>query len=197
MPNIQERGSTDPSLLARAGRGEDNAWQRLVDLYGPLVWSWCVRAGVPEAERGDVLQDVFTAVFQALPRFDRTRAGATFRGWLLTITVNKCRDRLRRLPPAAVPLEKAGELPDGESSLAELESAGAADGAREELLQRILAFLREDFAPQVWQAFWHTAVEGLSAPEAAQRLGMTPTAVRTAKARVLQRLRQEFGDQLD
>ena len=43
-----------------------------------------------------------------------------------------------------------------------------------------------------WQAFWHTAVDGLMASEVGQRLGMTPGAVYVAKSRVLSRLREEI-----
>ncbi|TXT29049.1 MAG: sigma-70 family RNA polymerase sigma factor [Planctomycetota bacterium] len=45
-----------------------------------------------------------------------------------------------------------------------------------------------------WQAFWRVTVDGLSATEVANELGMKSGTVRVAKSRVLQRLRKQLGD---
>ena len=62
------------------------------------------------------------------------------------------------------------------------------------LLHRAMKAIRDEFEQRTWQAFWLTAAQGHAAPEAADRLGMTPAAVRKAKSRVLRRLRDELGD---
>ena len=54
--------------------------------------------------------------------------------------------------------------------------------------------LKADFSDRVWQAFWRTAIDGVSAREVADELKMTPHAVRQAKARVLRRLRDTLGE---
>jgi RNA polymerase sigma-70 factor (ECF subfamily) len=56
--------------------------------------------------------------------------------------------------------------------------------------------VRGDFEERTWQAFWQTAIEGQPPADLAGPLGMTPTAIRQAKARVLRRLKQEMGDLL-
>jgi RNA polymerase sigma-70 factor (ECF subfamily) len=56
--------------------------------------------------------------------------------------------------------------------------------------------LRADFEPSTWQAFWLTALEDRSPAALADELGMTPTAFRQAKSRVLRRLKQEMGELL-
>jgi RNA polymerase sigma-70 factor (ECF subfamily) len=50
--------------------------------------------------------------------------------------------------------------------------------------------VRVDFRPNTWQAFWLTAVEGLSTEEAARRLGLSLGAVQVARSRVLARLKE-------
>src|SRR4051812_1404007 len=90
-------GLTSPSLLARAQENQPAAWEQLVDLYAPLVYHWCRRAGLREEDVEDVFQEVFRAVARALPDFRKERAGDTFRGWLRTITRNKIRDHYRLL----------------------------------------------------------------------------------------------------
>jgi len=89
-------GSTSPSLLARAQANQATAWEQLVDLYAPLVYHWCRRAGLGAEDTADVFQEVFRAVARHLPNFRRERAGDTFRGWLRTIARNKIHDHYRR-----------------------------------------------------------------------------------------------------
>src|SRR5579872_2380249 len=89
-------GSTSSSLLARARSQAPGAWERLADLYCPLVYGWARRAGLRAEDAADVVQDVFRAVLAHLSSFRRERSGDTFRGWLWTITRNKVRDLQRR-----------------------------------------------------------------------------------------------------
>jgi RNA polymerase sigma-70 factor (ECF subfamily) len=79
----------------------------------------------------------------------------------------------------------------------EEEDDGAAVPLEEErrvLVQRALSLLKTDFEERTWKAFWRTAVDGLPAAQVAEELGMTAAAVRKSKSRVLQRLREELGD---
>jgi RNA polymerase sigma-70 factor (ECF subfamily) len=57
--------------------------------------------------------------------------------------------------------------------------------------------VRGEFEERTWQAFWHTAVEGRRPKDVAADLGMSPGAVRVAKCRVLQRLREALGDVME
>jgi RNA polymerase sigma-70 factor (ECF subfamily) len=86
------------------------------------------------------------------------------------------------------------EIPEQEpdSYLAE----SAADGSGN-VLSRALDLVRTDFEAHTWQAFWLATVEGQSAREIAERLGMSLDAVYQAKARVLRRLREELSGLLD
>src|SRR5208337_5600860 len=101
---------------------EQGAWDRFVLLYTPLIYSWARRVGLQEADAADLVQDVLTTLLQKLPEFtyDRHRS---FRAWLKTVTLNKWRDRCRRL--AARPHEVTGRQhldvaePDDEDSFAE------------------------------------------------------------------------------
>src|SRR5690606_2450175 len=63
------------------------------------------------------------------------------------------------------------------------------------LLQRALAQIRSCVEPQTWLAFWNTTVLNQPTNQVADELGISPAAVRKAKSRTLQRLRQQLGDQ--
>ena len=65
------------------------------------------------------------------------------------------------------------------------------------MVRRALDVIRGDFQEQTWLAFLRTAVDGRAASEAAAELNMSQRAVRQAKYRVLQRLREEFGHLID
>lgn len=72
---------SDPSLVQACLKGSEGAWNELVDRYGRLVYSVPRRLGLSDSDAEDVMQAVFTALFQHLDRLqDRTRVSA----WLIT-----------------------------------------------------------------------------------------------------------------
>jgi RNA polymerase sigma-70 factor (ECF subfamily) len=75
------RDSLSSSLLERLREKDVEAWKRLTDLYGPLVYSWCRRADLAPADAADVMQEVFIAVSRAIKTFRRDLRGGTFNGW--------------------------------------------------------------------------------------------------------------------
>ncbi len=196
-PADQPSSGTSRTLLERVQADDGAAWDRLVTLYGPLVYQWCGRWDLQECDRADVFQEVFQAVSSHIGKFRKTQPGDTFRGWLRTITRNKIHDFFRRLGR-----EPAGEGgPGAWVRLWLFRAAGgydhrAADDDHAErgLFLRALELIRAEFEPRTWQAFWCTAVDDRPAKDVADELSMSPGAVRVAKSRVLQRLREELGE---
>ena len=186
---------TSPTLLARLRAADPTAWARLVRVYSPLVFAWGRRGGLSADDAADVLQEVWAAVATAVPRFDATAAGATFRGWLYTITRNKLADFRRR--HSGRPTAEGGstahgllaELPDGEpdESLADPQTGTAG------VMRRAIEAIRGDVEPTTFRAFWATAVEGRAVKEVGDELGMSAGAVYIARSRVLSRLREAVG----
>jgi RNA polymerase sigma-70 factor (ECF subfamily) len=191
--------STSPSVLERARAGDAQAWERLVALYAPLVLQWCRGWELREHDAADVFQEVFQAVATHLAGFRKERAGDTFRGWLRTITRNKVHDLFRRQD------REPGGIggTDAQARLAEYPAPDRQDSSLSEergerrLFAQALESIRAEFAERTWQAFWRTTIEGRPAPEVAAELSMSAGAVRVAKSRVLQRLREELGDLID
>jgi RNA polymerase sigma-70 factor (ECF subfamily) len=210
--------ATSRSLIDRVRTDDPTAWERLVSLYAPLVAYWCRRRGLSDADAADVFQEVFRSVAVHIGDFRSHRAGDTFRGWLRTIAGNKIHDfyRRRQHEPQAIGGSEAQQQfsqvidarPDdaGSSSVATSakriaaepqtpDAAIAGEAALErQLFLRGLELIRREFEPRTWQAFHATAVEGRAAKDVGAELSMSPGAVRVAKSRVLQRLREELGD---
>ena len=57
--------------MERARLKEAEAWDKLVTLYGPLVYRWCRRWGLQPKDAENVGQEVFLRVFQGLAAFRR------------------------------------------------------------------------------------------------------------------------------
>jgi DNA-directed RNA polymerase specialized sigma24 family protein len=58
---------TSLSLLDRARNDpHDGSWQRLADLYTPLVRGWLARMGVPSADADDLLHETLLTVTREL-----------------------------------------------------------------------------------------------------------------------------------
>jgi RNA polymerase sigma-70 factor (ECF subfamily) len=183
--------------LCRAKQHDQEAWRRLVRLYGPLVGYWVEQAGLRAFDAADVLQEVFQAVAQGIGGLRNDQPGDSFRGWLHGITRFKLADHFRRQgtePPgvggsaAAYRLEQVPGLQDDSS---------ADGGALRQLRIRAFELVQAEFEPRTWQMFWTVAAEGQTTQEVATRFGVTVSAVRVAKSRVMRRLRQELGDLLE
>jgi RNA polymerase sigma-70 factor (ECF subfamily) len=190
--------SMSSSLLARLQLREPEAWQRLVRLYYPLVRQWCRRSGLQAADAADVAQEVFRALAGGVERFERDEGRNSFRGWLCGITKRQLLAYYRRNKgrPAASGGTEA-QLRLAETPEEELSSVADAPGERAGVLRRALALVRGDVEEHTWQAFWRSAVEGQSPAVIAADLGVSVNTVYLAKARLLRRLREEFGDLFD
>jgi RNA polymerase sigma-70 factor (ECF subfamily) len=184
---------TSLTLLGRIRDRDEEAWRRLVHLYGPLVDRWCSHRGVRGQDADDIRQEVFQAVATGLDGFRKDRPGDTFRGWLRGITRFKLLDHFRRVQ--GQPEAQGGT--DAHHQIQQIAEQDLPDDTADDLgglYRRALELVRSEFEAQTWDAFWRVAVEGQAPADVATTLGVTPAAVRKAKSRVLLRLRQEIGD---
>jgi RNA polymerase sigma-70 factor (ECF subfamily) len=188
-------GSTSSSLLDRVKAQDQDAWRRLVRLYGPLVDFWVRRTGLQAADAEDVFQETFRAVAQNIGTFQKTRPAGSFRSWLRTITRTKVVDHHRRR--SSQPEAVGG--PEAEQQLLNVVAEQAGDGDDqaeaaevEALRRRALEMIRAEFEEKTWLMFWRITAEDREVKEVAEEFGVTPSAVRLAKSRVLRRLREEM-----
>jgi RNA polymerase sigma-70 factor (ECF subfamily) len=195
----QASSATSRSLLARVQADDAQAWERLVNLYAPLVFHWCRARGLQEQDSADVLQEVFRAVVTHVAGFRKEQAGDTFRGWLRRITQNKLHDHFRRRGRdiggvgGSSAQERLAQVPQRQTN----EELVPDEEGERLLFGRAFELIRAEFEEHTWAAFWRTAVEGQTTKDVAADLGMSAGAVRVAKCRVLRRLREELGDFLE
>ena len=175
------------------------AWNRLVELYSPLIRNWLRRHGAVLGDIDDVVQEVLTVVVRRFPEFQRQPRTGAFRAWLRTITVNCLRDHWRRSNKQATAIggsdfgEIVNQLADPQSGISKVWDREHDEHVTRYLLDRI----RPDFSPQTWRAFERFAIDGLSADQVATELGMTANAVFIAKSRVMAALRDRGRGLID
>ena len=71
----------DAGLIKACRKGDETAWNALVDRYQRLVFAVPRRAGLSEAQSADILQEVFLTLFQKL---DEIKDPSKVRSWLVT-----------------------------------------------------------------------------------------------------------------
>lgn len=192
--DVDSIGSTSSTLIEKVRLHDQEAWRRLVRLYGPLVDFWISCSGLQFADAQDVFQEVFRAVAQGIDGFAKEQPTDSFRAWLRTITHNKLTDRYRqRRPKAAVGGSEAHERLQAIPQPQDTNSPSEAAAVRQ-LRLRALELIRGEFEDRTWQMFWAVVFDGKTPDEVARTFGVGPAAVRQAKSRVLRRLREELCD---
>ena len=75
------QAKSDAELLQACRRGEETAWNDLVDRYQRLISTIPRRAGLSEEQAADVFQEVFLTLFEKL---DEIEQPDRLRSWLVT-----------------------------------------------------------------------------------------------------------------
>ena len=165
------RTSAEVALVLAARRGDRSAFAELHGLHARMVHG-ILLARVPAGDAEDLVQDVFLKAMRSLAGL---RAPESFGAWLAGIARNRANDFHRRRRPAGpLPDEVAGRNPPTSDAREALEAIrGLPEAYRESLLMRL--------------------VEGMTGPEIAARLGLTPGSVRVNLHRGMKLLRESLG----
>ena len=110
---------TVTDLVTRAGSGDKQAWDALVERYAPLIWSICRRYQLADADAADAGQSVWLHLVDQLGNL---RDPATLEGWLAITTQRECLRVLRaQRPPTAISLTGTTNVADQHTEIAEQE----------------------------------------------------------------------------
>ena len=85
--------ASEADLIARAASGDARSVQALVNMHMPRVYALARRMLSQDQEAEDVTQEAFLRAWKALPDWEPR---AKFSTWLHRVTLNLCRDRLRK-----------------------------------------------------------------------------------------------------
>lgn len=193
--------STRPTSTTHVSLLDVERWGEFDDLYAPFVEKYLRilrdkhKVSLSAEDIEELRQQIMVRVFQKLPDFQHNGRTGAFRAWLRTLTTNCLWDYLRARPVA-----------DGSNGQAMLEEVIDSGGAMSDvwdreyqhyMVQSLLARIAHEFEATTWSAFLGVTFQEGRTAEVARRLGITSNAVRIAKSRVLQRLRQVGAEILD
>ena len=92
LPLPQAPHECEPEFIARAIRGDHEAYANLVRPYERVAYRVAAAITGRSADAEEAMQNGFVKAYRSLHRF---RAGAAFRPWLLRIVVNEAHNVLR------------------------------------------------------------------------------------------------------
>ena len=156
----------DPPASASRLKAETLEFAEVYRSFFGHVSRWVRALGGPEAERDDLVQDVFVIVHRRLPDFD----GKNIHGWLYQITRHRVRD-FRRLRWFRLFLHSSGDVDDsltGSSPASKTPEGALGDKEHAAILQRLLAKLPEEQRA----AFVLFEIDGYSGEEIARLQGV-------------------------
>jgi RNA polymerase sigma factor (sigma-70 family) len=172
---------TDTDLLARAGRGDADAFGVLFERHAPAVLQFCFRRTADAALAEDLTSIVFLEAWRKRSKLELFQESA--RPWLLGVALNVVRsqhrahrrysDALARVP---VPEQPA---PETEAAIARIDAEREMRGLLE-TVSKLNRREREVLELCVWAE--------LSTEEAARSLGISVGAVRSRLSRARRRL---------
>ena len=172
--------TSDDTLLAKAGAGDQRAFRLLVSRHLHRSLSLARRMTGSAAEAEDVAQEAFLRAWQKAPAW---HAGdARFSTWLYRVVVNLCLDRRRRKPLA--PLEAAGDPSDPTPSV----EFRLVEGERSRIVATAMAALPERQRTALVLSYY----EEMSNIAAAEILGVSVSALESLLVRARKALRAEL-----
>jgi RNA polymerase sigma-70 factor (ECF subfamily) len=182
--------ATDDDLLeAVRTRGDRKALQTLLERHQPAIWRFGLKMCRDPEDAKDVLQETMLAAARSAGGF---RGGSRVTTWLFAIARSFCIKKRRRSKFAPDEPESLDERSDHAAEVPSTEPAPDEVAASHELgtaLDRVLGELE----PAQREVLLLRDVEGLSAPEVGEVLGLSVEAVKSRlhRARVALRERLE------
>ena len=192
---LQVSNRTESETIAAVIAGEIQLYHELIRPYERSVYVMALSYMKNEADAEDVAQEAFIRAFRKLESF---RAESKFSTWLISITINEARTRLRR--QALVRMEPLDQLPDEDKSISpallrdwrEIPSEAV---EREEV--RNLIQLAVERLPDIYrQVFLLRDVEELTISETAEALNISIPSVKVRLHRARMMLQKQLAPQL-
>jgi RNA polymerase sigma-70 factor (ECF subfamily) len=174
-------------LVHLAKRGDQAALEKLLVSIAPSIQRFGMRMCKDGADTEDVLQDTLMTILQHLHEFE---GRSSFTSWAFALTRSACTRRRRGLKnKAGVELDESlgliGEQPSPEQGV-----------VRRQLSDRLTEAL-DELSDEYREVILLRDVESLTAPEAAETLGISVDAVKSRLHRARQALREALRPVLE
>jgi RNA polymerase sigma-70 factor (ECF subfamily) len=177
---IDSESVSDADLVREFKQGDELAFDALFDRYRDSVYSLAYRTMGPSGAE-DTAQEVFIQVYNSLRRF---RGDAAFKTWLFRLTLNVCRDQIRRRSRQPVMRDLPPDLVDSNPSA----DAGAAAREMRAEIESALLELPEDERSLLELRY----IQGFAHREISEMLQCNDSTIRTRIHRAITKLRRRL-----
>ena len=177
---------TSGTLIQQLQRNpaDQDAWQRFVCKYSPLIRLWCRQWKLQEADTEDLLQNVLLEISRNM-QIAQWRKEGRFRYWLKTIVYRAWCDLLKRL-------QRPGAGSGDSQVIRLLQNVAARDDllcrleqmSQREMLELAMTEVKTRVQPHTFEAWRMMSMDGASGVETAAALSMNTGAVFVARSRV-------------
>jgi RNA polymerase sigma-70 factor, ECF subfamily len=183
---------TEAEMITAILAGDTQLYHELIHPHERCVYLMALSLIKNEADAEDIAQEAFLKAFRNLSTF---RAESKFSTWLISITLNEARSRLRR--QAIVPMESLEDPPDGGGVASpallrdwrEIPSEVVERDEVRQMLQEAVTNL-----PTIYrQVFQLRDIEDLNVKETAEALGISIPSVKVRLHRARMMLQQRLS----
>ncbi len=175
---------SDEDLIRECLDGEDSAWSALIEKYKNLVYSAPVKYRMSPEDAADIFQSVW---LEAYKEMGKLRSPGAFRGWLITVTTNKCfqwsRKTARQLSDSEAP-----EVVDHRPLVRELHL----QMERDQTLREAITSLPDRCREMIRLLFF--TEPPITYRDLAERLGLAEGSIGFIRGRCLKKLRAALED---
>lgn len=175
---------TERELVERCRRGDEGAFQELIERYQRLVFALIARTVADRSRTQDLAQDVFLRVYKGLPYF---RGEARLSTWIFRIVSNVCmqQDAQRR------PLESLDD-PDGGVPVPAVTDRQYSDLELHDRLEKAIAMLPTQYRLLIAAHY----LEGVQYEDLAEAMQMPIGTIKTQLHRARRQLRRLLETEL-
>lgn len=177
----QAEDCEDARLVSSCLRGDQQAWETLIDKYKKLIYSIPFKYGAGAEDAADVFQSVCIEVFNSLGQL---KNADSLRSWLITVAVRQSyrwkRKQSNHLELDAMEPEMAEELASVPETVLQVQ--------QEQIVREVVEKLPSRCAELVRLLFFEQPP--LPYAEVARRLGLATGSIGFVRGRCLERLRK-------
>lgn len=179
---------TNTRLVQECLRGNEQAWNMLVDRYKNLIYGIPIRYGLPPQDAADIFQAVCLDLFNELARL---RDPEALQAWIIRVATNKCYHWKRRM---AVLTD--GHVDNGGLDLLSDDEPMPADTMalleREQLVRDAVEMLPVRCRQMIALLFFEQPPQPYD--EVAEKLGLARGSIGFIRGRCLKRLKRILQD---
>lgn len=182
MP-YEPAGSPEQTLIARAIRGDAEAFGQLYDRYLQPIYGFIYYQVTNVQEAEDLTEIVFIKAFEKLPDFRTAKKMENFRAWLYRIARNTVIDHYRTAKPLTA-LDPEFPLASGDAGPEERIQMDETVGRIRSALLEIDELYRQVIVLRF--------IQELNYAETSAALGLTENYIRVIQFRALRKLREQI-----